>query len=412
MAQLDQQHWRSGPARCRRAAAAAADDDDDDFGDFDEFAAAEPAAATAAVSSLAVPAPASGSSGVAPTGTDAFDALLAASGATEADPAQEKHIATLLGSLGIQREAGADLEQVFRTIERVWTAPDVSLFCSASADLASGLLMAAQDTDAKAGTSGNTAGQLSKPQPLSIHPAFADASWALLWSQLAKDSIGTANVHDKFRWRRSLIRKSFLGSVNISFDADETMRPLTGASNNALDAVALTSSRASALAASGASGSGASTAATASSSGASKAAFASGPAASTIDVDGGKSNGSTTGFSKPPPGVYDQMDPREAELIEAKRLCDITEDEMRRHTTEEIRELVKALMSHHSKMQEQANYWLDSKEQLIMDAEMHNKMIASLVQYAQQQQVGPKGGAASNASAGAKKKRFGSLGLK
>ena len=39
------------------------------------------------------------------------------------------------------------------------------------------------------------------------------------------------------------------------------------------------------------------------------------------------------------------------------------------------------------RMQEQAGYWLDAKEQLVMDAEMHNKMIASLVQYATQQQL-------------------------
>lgn len=39
------------------------------------------------------------------------------------------------------------------------------------------------------------------------------------------------------------------------------------------------------------------------------------------------------------------------------------------------------------KIQEQAAFWLDAKEQLLMDAEMHNKMIASLVQYAQQQQI-------------------------
>ena len=100
------------------------------------------------------------------------------------------------------------------------------------------------------------------------------------------------------------------------------------------------------------------------------------------------------------------MDPKEAELLEAKRLCDITQgkcyfysflfsylftEELRFKSTEDLRTLVSALMDYHQKMQEQANYWLDSKEQLIMDAEMHNKMIASLVQYAQQQQIAPKG---------------------
>lgn len=70
---------------------------------------------------------------------------------------------------------------------------------------------------------------------------------------------------------------------------------------------------------------------------------------------------------------------------------------------EELRDLVQVLMDYNSKMLEQSNYWLDSKEQLVMDAEMHNKMIASLVQYAQQQQVSPKG----KTTEGAKKKRFG-----
>ena len=38
-------------------------------------------------------------------------------------------------------------------------------------------------------------------------------------------------------------------------------------------------------------------------------------------------------------------------------------------------------------MQEQSAFWLDAKEQLLMDAEIHNKMIASLVQFAATQQA-------------------------
>ena len=66
-------------------------------------------------------------------------------------------------------------------------------------------------------------------------------------------------------------------------------------------------------------------------------------------------------------------------------------DEMRRKTISELQQLIQSLQTSQQKMQEQANDWLDAKERLVMDAEMHNKMIASLVQYAQQQQVGPKG---------------------
>ena len=64
---------------------------------------------------------------------------------------------------------------------------------------------------------------------------------------------------------------------------------------------------------------------------------------------------------------------------------------MRQKSIPELEELITRLKFYNQRVQEQANYWLDSKEQLIIDAEMHNKMIASLVQYAQQQQEQPKG---------------------
>ncbi|KAJ3325450.1 hypothetical protein HDV06_004309 [Boothiomyces sp. JEL0866] len=79
-------------------------------------------------------------------------------------------------------------------------------------------------------------------------------------------------------------------------------------------------------------------------------------------------------------------DYREVELQNAKKLCDISEDEIRKKSKTELRELIQVLQKSLQQMQEQTNYWLDSKEQLVMDAEMHNKMIASLVTYAQQQQ--------------------------
>lgn len=79
-------------------------------------------------------------------------------------------------------------------------------------------------------------------------------------------------------------------------------------------------------------------------------------------------------------------DSREQELIAAKKLCDIPEDEIRKKSKQEVRELISRLSSSLSKIQEQANYWLDAKEQLVMESEMHNKMIASLVSYAQQKE--------------------------
>jgi Skp family chaperone for outer membrane proteins len=72
-------------------------------------------------------------------------------------------------------------------------------------------------------------------------------------------------------------------------------------------------------------------------------------------------------------------------------LTEITEEELRKKSPDELQSLIKSLHIYHPKIHEQANYWLDAKEQLVMDAETHNKVIASLVQYAQQQQQAPKG---------------------
>ena len=65
-------------------------------------------------------------------------------------------------------------------------------------------------------------------------------------------------------------------------------------------------------------------------------------------------------------------------------------EELRKKSIQELESLLKNMQAYHQKMYEQANYWLDAKEQLIMDAETHNKVIASLVQFARDQQQAPK----------------------
>jgi Skp family chaperone for outer membrane proteins len=66
-------------------------------------------------------------------------------------------------------------------------------------------------------------------------------------------------------------------------------------------------------------------------------------------------------------------------------------DDLRKKSVQELEEIIQKLHIYHQRMHEQANYWLDAKEQLVMDAETHNKVIASLVQYAKDQQEAPKG---------------------
>jgi hypothetical protein len=86
------------------------------------------------------------------------------------------------------------------------------------------------------------------------------------------------------------------------------------------------------------------------------------------------------------PTQFDTDDPREMELISAKKLVDISSIEMNSKTPQQLQTLINTLTEYNSKIQSQTNYYLDSKEQLVMESEMHNKMISNLVLYAQQQQ--------------------------
>ena len=76
---------------------------------------------------------------------------------------------------------------------------------------------------------------------------------------------------------------------------------------------------------------------------------------------------------------------RDAEFAYAKSLVDIPESQLVLMTRVELEKICADLNDMTHKIQDQAAFYLDAKEQLLMDAELHNKMIASLVQYAQQQ---------------------------
>ncbi|KNC99437.1 uncharacterized protein SPPG_05678 [Spizellomyces punctatus DAOM BR117] len=186
------------------------------------------------------------------------------------------------------------------------------------------------------------------------HSAFQNEAWYAVWKKLSSDTVFTETVGIKFRWRRSHIRKAFLATWDININVEEPSGgPLISAPGRDILGHGTSS----------------------------------GPGQATSIVRQQSHNAS--------PGDRERSklpkDARESELAEARKLCDIPEDEIRKKSVEELADLVQQLTVYHQKMQDQANYWLDSKEQLIMDAEMHNKMIASLVQYAQQQQTAPKG---------------------
>ncbi|KAJ3406839.1 hypothetical protein HDU80_010236 [Chytriomyces hyalinus] len=180
---------------------------------------------------------------------------------------------------------------------------------------------------------------------LTPNSKFENEEWYQLWKAVAVDQTYSENILHNFRWKKSHVRNEFLNALNMSED------------------ILLASESTNALKADGGAVSGA---------------------------EGGAQQATDAGLNAESPV---SSDPRQAELDKAKKYCTITEDEIRGMSIAELSDLVQALAQLQVKMQEQSNFWLDSKEQLLMDAEMHNKMIASLVLYATQKPKGsPKTG--------------------
>ncbi|KAI8810996.1 hypothetical protein BJ742DRAFT_799448 [Cladochytrium replicatum] len=192
------------------------------------------------------------------------------------------------------------------------------------------------------------------------NPCFKGQGWYELWNHLASETDFSTDQTTiaKFRWKKSVIRKLFLEALDVPV-LDEPTAGVTETST-------------------------------------SKTQHANTAVQATTTAANGGIGINVTASSK--------EDPRDVEMQTARALCEITEDELRQKSADELQTLIRELGSYTSRMQEHANYWLDAKEQLVMDAEMHNKMIASLVNYAQQLQVaGPKAKAAAAKKGGAKK---------
>ncbi|KAJ3153794.1 hypothetical protein HDU86_005127 [Geranomyces michiganensis] len=182
---------------------------------------------------------------------------------------------------------------------------------------------------------------------LELSGAFHGQSWSLLWQNISTKTFYSDTAGAQFRWRKSHIRTAYLLGLDINIrNPDEGQKqPLVPLqredTHTAFGQLSPSTPR-----------------------------FA--------------NDGVTTQSASVPIHEGGKRDSRDSELLEAKRLCEVSEDELRNQTPEQLAALMASLTAAHQKMQDQANFWLDSKEQLVMDAEMHNKMIASLVQYAQQ----------------------------
>ncbi|KAJ3102518.1 hypothetical protein HDU97_000477 [Phlyctochytrium planicorne] len=194
---------------------------------------------------------------------------------------------------------------------------------------------------------------------------YAGEDWFQFWEYVMKEAEYSESMSTRFRWKKSNVRREFLLALGVLPDQLPSEFSEGTESSPARDTGAALSRN--------------STAYTTTTPGRPSNAAAS------QDVGFGTVPASFTVNNQPPASTT--TDQKVADVLEAKKLCGISEDELRGKSNEELEELIKILALYQLKMQEQANFWLDAKEQLVMDAEMHNKMIASLVQYATQQHL-------------------------
>ncbi|KAI9189945.1 hypothetical protein H9P43_001378 [Blastocladiella emersonii ATCC 22665] len=190
---------------------------------------------------------------------------------------------------------------------------------------------------------------------VSLNPQFARHAYFADFQRLAGEPLFDENINQRIRWRRSLAKKLFLAALDVPVDYDDARD----------DARARTERKI-------------------------KAAGASPPAVATTNIGGGSSsNQALAGTPAADPGqiplpvsVLSPASPL-PNLETLAALAALSEDELRGKPDRELAELQQILAHAVQGLHAQINYFLDAREQLQLDAEMHNKMISVLVQQAQ-----------------------------
>lgn len=215
----------------------------------------------------------------------------------------------------------------------------------------------AKTTSLTAEAEESSEGEEQSGKRLVPNTVFKDELWYKLWQQLSSESVFDENLSTKIRWRRSYARKQFLVSLDIPVNLDDVYkgeRKLKTSTSQPLDSKA------------------------------SKEQLASG---STSNLTAINTNKSLSGSGNPmsPLNQIQSATPTSPlpDVDTLTALCDVTEDELRTRPIEELKKLESTMRQYISTVTEQINYYLDAREQLAMDSEMHNKMISALVTQAQ-----------------------------
>jgi len=185
-----------------------------------------------------------------------------------------------------------------------------------------------------------------------IHTAESE-HWYKLWNRFTEENNYKENAFNQFKWQNSQIRKHYLVNLDIPINLDEFKNDsFDSRSNSKIKATSPKTSR-----------------------------------LKFLKLKKNNQGGNKKSTEKDREIDIDDINEK---YEKARELANIDPESLKSKSKKELQELIKSVIEATQNCNEYLNYVLDQKEQLKMDAEMHDKMIACLVQHAKQKQMAPK----------------------
>ncbi|KXS14201.1 hypothetical protein M427DRAFT_57948 [Gonapodya prolifera JEL478] len=224
-------------------------------------------------------------------------------------------------------------------------------------------------------------------QRLSVGLNLEDLDGVALLRSLAMDISGEDPSAGRFRWRRSHIRKKYLLSLGVPVNLDDSYKNLPSMANPSSEPPGTSAAVENAPTSSNQGSDGATSSAHSRIALALREGLAPGPSSglSRSNSTQAKPNARSKTAHSHNQASSLTMEERQQLLDQSRALVTHSEDDLRAMSEEELQEFLGKLQLATQRTLEYVGLLKDHREQLLMDAEMHNKMIGALVQLAQQQ---------------------------
>ncbi|KAF0392183.1 conserved fungal protein [Gigaspora margarita] len=173
-----------------------------------------------------------------------------------------------------------------------------------------------------------------------------------IWKQISDES-----NEQPFQWKRSIIRKEFYSTLGITIEALEDTKPPVNLPSKPVRPTSTPN----------------------------KTVTLSAPVSRSSTPDSIHNNLSSSHGNLPKQKISTtQIDAtKQLDLNLARSLCSISEETLQTFTNVQLRRLKSELLSLSSQTSDALTFWLDQREQTIMDSETYNQMIECLVGHAQ-----------------------------